>query len=187
MRSAAQHPGRPASNRPYSRELAPPWRRQTDMNSKHPRYVALAALIGFGLAACGDDASGEQPSGTLPVLTVPSVETTAPPTTATPTTAPPTTVGAGIEHPTGVDDVIVRIAYEGGFVPVEMTFLNLPALLVSGDGHTFVQGPVADIYPGPLLPNIQTSPVSEAGIQDLLALAEEHGLLADVRYTDPTN
>jgi len=147
------------------------------MDMKHPRYLALAAVVAFGLAACGDDAGGDEPTGTPPVVTVPSVETTAPPTTGP----------AGIEHPTGADDVIVRIAYEGGFVPVEMTFLNLPTLLVSGDGHAFVQGPVADIYPGPLLPNIQVSPVTEAGIQDLLSLANEHGLLADVTYTDPTN
>ena len=34
---------------------------------------------------------------------------------------------------------------------------------------------------------MQVSPVTEAGIQELLALADEHGLLADVEYTDPTN
>src|SRR4051794_20450974 len=152
------------------------------MTRNHPPYAALVALAALALAACGDDSTnGDVPTDSLPVETIAPVETTPPPT------VPPTTVPSGIEHPAGADDVIVRIAYEGGFVPVEMTFLNLPALLVSGDGHTFVEGPVADIYPGPLLPNIQTSPVSEAGIQDLLALAEEHGLLADVTYTDPTN
>jgi hypothetical protein len=96
-------------------------------------------------------------------------------------------VPPGYEHPSGADDVVVRIAYEGGFVPAEMTFLDLPTLLVSGDGHVFVQGPVPEIYPGPLLPNIQVRPVTEAGIQDLLALADENGLLADVEYTNPTN
>jgi hypothetical protein len=152
------------------------------MIRKHPPYLALAALAALALAACGDDSTnGDTPTDSLPVETVAPVETTAPPT------APPTTVPSGIEHPTGADDVIVRIAYEGGFVPVEVTFLNLPTLLVSGDGHVFVQGPVPEIYPGPLLPNIQVSPVTEAGIQDLLALADEHGLLAAVEYTDPTN
>jgi len=157
------------------------------MNRKHPPYLALAALVALGLAACGDDSSGDEPTGTPPVVTVPSVDSTVPPTTTPPMTAPPTTVPSGFEHPTGADDVIVRIAYEGGFVPVETMFLNLPALLVSGDGHVFVQGPVPEIYPGPLLPNIQVSPVTEAGVQDLLQLADEHGLLADVTYTNPTN
>ena len=157
------------------------------MNTKHPSYLAFAALLTLGLAACGDDSSGDQPPGTPPVVTVPSVDSTAPPTTVAPTVAPPTTVPSGFEHPTGADDVVVRIAYEGGFVPVDMMFLNLPTLLVSGDGHVFVQGPVPEIYPGPLLPNIQVSPVTEAGVQDLLSLADEHGLLADVTYSDPTN
>ena len=108
-------------------------------------------------------------------------------TTAPPTTAPSTTGAGGIDHPTGADDVVVRIAYEGGFVPVEVAFLNLPTLLVTGDGQAIVQGPIVEIYPGPLLPNMQARPVTEAGIQDLLGLAEDHGLLADVEYTNPTN
>src|SRR4029078_10674671 len=153
------------------------------MNRKHPSYLAPAALVALGLAACGDDSSGDEPTGTPPVVTVPSVDSTVPPTTV----SPPTTVPRGFEHPHGPDDVIVRVAYEGGFVPVETMFLNLPTLLVSGDGHVFVQGPVPEIYPGPLLPNIQVSPVTEAGVQDLLQLADEHGLLADVTYTNPTN
>ena len=145
--------------------------------------IALPALAALLLVACGNDSSnGDAPTDSLPVDTVAPIETTVPPATA-----PPTSVPSGFEHPTGADDVVVRIAYEGGFIPVEMAFLNLPTLLVSGDGHVFVQGPVPEIYPGPLLPNIQVSPVTEAGIQDLLTLADEQGLLAEVDYTDPTN
>ncbi|HEX6656777.1 MAG TPA: hypothetical protein VF065_01770 [Ilumatobacter sp.] len=145
---------------------------------KTPRYLAYAAIAAVLLAACGDDSpSGDAPSDSLPIDTVAPVDTT----------APPTTVLGGVDHPTGADDVVVRIAYEGGFVPVEVAFLNLPTLLVTGDGHAIVQGPIAEIYPGPLLPNMQARPVTEAGIQDLLGLAEDHGLLADVEYTNPTN
>jgi hypothetical protein len=148
------------------------------MKSKTPRYLAYAAIAAVLLAACGDDSpSGDEPSDSLPTDTVAPVDTT----------APPTTVPSGIDHPTGADDGVVRIAYEGGFVPVEVAFLDLPTLLVTGDGHAIVQGPIAEIYPGPLLPNMQARPVTEAGIQDLLALAEDHGLLADVEYTNPTN
>ncbi len=153
------------------------------MTRQHLPLIALPALAALLLVACGNDSSnGDAPTDSLPVDTVAPIETTVPPATA-----PPTSVPSGFEHPTGADDVVVRIAYEGGFIPVEMAFLNLPTLLVSGDGHVFVQGPVPEIYPGPLLPNIQVSPGTEAGIQDLLTLADEHGLLADVEYTDPTN
>jgi hypothetical protein len=34
---------------------------------------------------------------------------------------------------------------------------------------------------------MQTRAVTETGIQDLLALADRHGLLADIEYTNPTN
>ena len=148
------------------------------MMRKTPRYLAYAAIAAVVLAACGDDSpSGDAPSDSPPTDTVAPVDTTAPPTTG----------AGGIDHPTGADDVVVRIAYEGGFVPVEVAFLDLPTLLVTGDGQAIVQGPVAEIYPGPLLPNMQARPVTEAGIQDLLALAADHGLLADVEYTNPTN
>ena len=148
------------------------------MKRKTPRYLAYAAIAAVVLAACGDDSpSGDAPSDSSPIDTVAPVDTT----------APPTTVPSGIDHPTGADDVVVRIAYEGGFVPVEVAFLDLPTLLVTGDGQAIVQGPIAEIYPGPLLPNMQARPVTEAGIQDLLALAADHGLLADVEYTNPTN
>ena len=148
------------------------------MKRKTPRYLACAAIAALLLAACGDDSpSGDAPSDSLPIDTVGPVDTT----------APPTTVTGGFDHPTGADDIVVRIAYEGGFVPVEVAFLNLPTLLVTGDGQAIVQGPVVEIYPGPLLPNMQARPVTEAGIQDLLGLAEDHGLLADVEYTNPTN
>jgi hypothetical protein len=148
------------------------------MRRKNRLFIALAALLPLALAACGDDSSNaDAPTDSVPVDTV------APPET----TAPPTTLPSAYEHPGGADELIVRIAYEGGFVPVEVAFLNLPTLLLSGDGHVFVQGAVPAIYPGPLLPNIQVASVTEAGIQDLLALADTHGLLTDVEYTNPTN
>ncbi len=75
----------------------------------------------------------------------------------------------------------------GGFVPVDYDFLNLPSLLVTGDGRVIEQGPQIEIYPGPLLPNLQQRTISEAGIQALLRLAEEHDLFRDVEYENPTN
>ena len=113
---------------------------------------ALAALI----AACGDN-------------TVQSGDSTIPDT--------PTTL-AGISHPTGADEVLLRIGYEGGFVSPDMLFARIPTLLVTGDGRAIVQGAVPAIYPGPLLTPLFQRTVDEVGVQAILSLAREKGLLA---------
>ncbi|HWL44808.1 MAG TPA: hypothetical protein VNQ73_17835 [Ilumatobacter sp.] len=134
-----------------------------------------AAALAVGLAACGDD----QASSDRPVD--PPADTIAPPGTVTPT-VPPTTVAPGFEHPTGADEVVVEIGYEGGFMMVDAAFGQVPTLLVGGDGSRYVLGPVPAIYPGPLLPNVLVSQVGEDGIQKLLELAAEHGLLTEREY-----
>jgi hypothetical protein len=159
------------------------------MRNHHP--LRTTALISLGLlaplAACGDDTSTSSPpadSVAPPATTAPP---TAPATTAPATTAPATTAPAGYEHPAGADDVVVSIAFEGGFVPVETVFTQLPTLLVTGDARQFSLGPVPAIYPGPLLPNVQVAEIGEDGVQALLALADEHGLLQARDYEGPTN
>ncbi len=134
------------------------------------RPLAVAAALVIGLGACGDNTPAPSAS---PVTTL-----------APDTVAPPADT---IPHPAGADEIVIRIAYEGGFVPVDYTFLNLPILLVTGDGRMITQGPVAEIFPGPLLPNLQVRTIGEEGIQQLLALAEQHGLLSDRQYAGPDN
>ena len=136
----------------------------------------IASVLALGLSACGDDTESSPATQPTTGATLPPVDT-----------SPPDTDGDGIEHPTGADDVVLRIGYEGGFVPVEYAFLDLPNLLVTGDGHVIVQGPQIEIYPGPLLPNLQQRTISEAGVQALLRLAEEHDLFRDVAYKDDAN
>lgn len=148
-----------------------------------PRFLSLAVAgsLALTLAACGDDsqtASGD---------TVPTPSTGSP--TTNPGTVPGTTDPADgrVEHPVGADDAVVRIGFEGGFVPVEVAFQNLPTVLVTGDGRLVVPGPMIEIYPGPLVPNLQVRTISDEGIQQLLALAAEHGLLTQREYDNPTN
>lgn len=148
------------------------------MERRTPLALAVLAAASMVVAACGDDTvdPGASPDDTLP-----------PPDTGAPTTEPEPPDVATIEHPTGSDEAVIRIAFEGGFLPIEAIFSRVPTLLVSGDGRLFVEGPVPAIYPGPLLPNVLVSDIGEEGVQELLRLADEHGLLAAREYDAPTN
>src|SRR4029453_11312592 len=91
----------------------------------------------------------------------------------------------GIEHPTGASDLILRVAYEGGFVAYEYTLGTTPFWSLFGDGTLIVPGPQIEIYPGPALPNLTATPVSEDGIQAILQAARDAGLMdGDQNYGD---
>lgn len=50
-------------------------------------------------------------------------------------------------------------------------------LMAIADGRLIVHGPQVAIYPGPLLPNLQERPISDAGIAAILTEARRAGLL----------
>jgi hypothetical protein len=91
---------------------------------------------------------------------------------------PGTTPGTGIVHPTGADDLVIRIGYEGGFVPQGYLFVRMPSLLISGDGRAFTPAVMPAVYPGPLVAPMFVRSINEAGTQQLLALADAAGLLS---------
>ena len=131
----------------------------------------VVAIAGLGIAACGSDGPG--PSSPSSDSTLPSV--------------PSDGQGDGYTHPTGAGEVVVSYAELGGFTTREYAFQQPPSLLISGDGRLFSPGAQIEIYPGPLLPAVQVQAITEAGIQQILAAADEAGLLADVDYTAETN
>ena len=91
----------------------------------------------------------------------------------------------GIEHPTGANDLILGVGYEGGFVAYEYTLGSTPFWSLFGDGTLIVPGPQIEIYPGPALPNLTATPVSEDGIQAILQAARDAGLMdGDANYGD---
>lgn len=130
--------------------------------------VATPSLLAL-LSACGDPTT--EPADTTP-------PTSAPPSSGA--TPPPATAGSGsIPYPTGADDVVVRIAQVGGFVPAGTAFVEVPDLLVTGDGRLFQPGMQTLQYPGPLLPAITLGSITPTGIERLLAAAQAQGLLAE--------
>ncbi len=113
------------------------------------------------LAACGDDP--------------PPAADSVPPQTLPPVTTQVST-----------DDVVMSVDYEGGFAPVEMLFSRTPVAMITGDGMALSTGPVPEIFPGPLLPNVLQRTITPEATQELVALADELGLLADITYA-PNN
>src|SRR5688572_24414085 len=80
-----------------------------------------------------------------------------------------TNTGDGsIDHATGGGDLLVRVALEGGFVPLESNLTNLPTFSLYGDGTLVQPGAQIEIYPSPALPAISSRTVDEAGIQAIL-------------------
>lgn len=87
----------------------------------------------------------------------------------------------GYNVPTGADEVVIRIGYEGGFTTWGSQFVHTPNLLITGDGRTFTPGATTLQYPGALLPAIMQGSVTAEGIQKVIKLAD----LARLLGTDP--
>ncbi|HEU4349370.1 MAG TPA: hypothetical protein VFR35_16460 [Actinoplanes sp.] len=67
-------------------------------------------------------------------------------------------------------DLVLRVRQEGGFVPPEQIVGRIPTVSVYADGRIITEGPVALIYPGPALPNLQVRTIEP---DEVTALAEK--------------
>jgi len=87
----------------------------------------------------------------------------------------------GIEHPTGAGDLILQVGVSGGFIAPSTTLTQIPGFSLYGDGTLITQGAQIEIYPGPALPALIQTHVSEDGIQAILQAAQEAGLFGPDR------
>lgn len=83
------------------------------------------------------------------------------------------------------DEVVLRIEYLGGFVPVQTLAARLPIVTVYGDGRVITEGPVIAIYPGPARPNILERRIGAADMNRLVSMAVDAGVGADIDYGMP--
>ena len=84
---------------------------------------------------------------------------------------------------TGSDKLIMSLTEGGGNVPISYRLTHMPEFALYGDGRIIVQGPVIEIYPAPLLPNLRVLHVTPDEIQKVLAAADAAGLLGpDARF-----
>jgi hypothetical protein len=108
---------------------------------------AAAIAVLLGLAACGDRAG-----------------------TATPAPSTATYVPAASEG------LVLRAEYTGGFISPSVLVSRLPIVSVYADGRVISEGPVAAIYPGPALPNVQVTTIEQGEVQDLVDQAMAAGV-----------
>ena len=127
------------------------------------RIVTVVFVSALVFASCGSDSDSPAADDSLPPVT------------------------DGYEHPVGSDEVIVSYAEVGGFTTPEITFQQTPTVLISGDANVYTPGAQIAIFPGPLLPTLQVQTITEEGIDEVLAAAEEAGLFRDVEYEAPTD
>jgi hypothetical protein len=94
--------------------------------------------------------------------------------TSAPTPTPVATI-AGIEHPTGATDIVLRFEEGGGFVPVDFLATEAPSFTLYGDGTVVFRDPQAT--PPEPVGNVnrsvpfQTIRLGEEGIQALIEQA----------------
>jgi hypothetical protein len=87
--------------------------------------------------------------------------------------------GGSSPYPYAPDQLVLRVAYSGGFVTPQMLASRLPLVSVYGDGRVLTEGPTPAIYPGPALPNVQVSHIEESEVQDLVDAALAAGVGED--------
>ncbi|MBA2373841.1 MAG: hypothetical protein H0V74_06515 [Chloroflexi bacterium] len=88
--------------------------------------------------------------------------------------------------PADPDRPVFSVTWEGGFVAPGAFLGRLPIITVYADGRVIVQGPQIDIYPGPLMPNLQVRTLSADALARLVKLARDMDLLRTVHYDFPT-
>ena len=80
--------------------------------------------------------------------------------------------------------LVLRVATEGGFTPVDYQLTNMPAFSLYGDGTIVTTGPMIEIYPPPALPSLQSQTVDSAGVDAIVAAAFDAGLDSAGDLTD---
>lgn len=122
------------------------------------RTAALAALLAIVFVACADATPSSDGSGQTPT--------------------------GGIVHPAGSNQVVLRVANEGGFVPIDYMLSSMPNFSLYGDGTLITLGAQIEIYPAPALPAIRRQHLTEDGLQAVLGAALQAGLGTDRDMTD---
>jgi hypothetical protein len=128
------------------------------MTSLRGSWTAVAAVSLFLLTACARADPAGAPGG--------DASTAAPP-------------------PINPDSLVLRVERVGGFMAPDQQFGRLPVVSVYADGRVLTQGPQIDIYPGPVLPNIQEQRMDPSAVTALAGKAAAAGVKSGADLGQP--
>lgn len=75
--------------------------------------------------------------------------------------------------------LVLRLEYEGGFMPAEYTFTAQPTLVVMSDGRIYSPPAMIEIYPPPIQTGYEVRRVTQEGVAAIRERADEAGLTED--------
>lgn len=77
--------------------------------------------------------------------------------------------------PVDPEGIVLEVSSQGGFMPAGAALDTAPRYVLTADRSLYYQGPIPEMFPGPLLPNIQVTSLSESNFEEILRLIEEIG------------
>jgi hypothetical protein len=87
----------------------------------------------------------------------------------------------GIRHATGPSDLVLQVWTGGGFVAPDYALGQPPGWSLFGNGDLITTGAQIEIYPGPAVPSLLVTHLSEDGVQAILEAARDAGLFGPDR------
>jgi len=102
-----------------------------------------------------------------------------------PAAASPDSSSSSPANPQGADELVLRVEKFGGFVPAEQNLGRIPEISIYADGRMITEGPVAAIYPGPALPNLQEQLITPELVQSLVKKGQEAGVTNGADFGSP--
>ena len=124
---------------------------------------AAAVLLVLALAACAEPAGGASAD--------PTPEAPSPP---------------GATPPEGPDSLVLRVELTGGYTSAQYLAGRMPRYSVYTDGRMITDGPVALVYPGSALPNVQVAQLDPEQVQGLIESALAAGVDETADLGSPT-
>jgi hypothetical protein len=156
-------------------------------------FLAVS-LVAVGCASAPPASPSAAPPSSAPASPSPSPATPAPATAApTPTsrpatpTTPPTpspTPTTGLGHPTGPNELVIRVSSGGGLAGPAPAAQSIPSFSLYGDGRVILQGAQIELFPPPALPPVIQMKLTPEAVDLLLAAARSAGLTGPDRTFD---